>query len=144
MHKQPELSTFGFLSGKISWDWQGKFATSPNDKPLPIPLHEIWPGVSAPFCVGPWTKSQGRRTMDRPPYHKAPRLGPRAFSIRVVDSFGGNFVWPYISTHAPIYQYKPCRCYRWVVLIIERIDSGCASNVLGVLIRLTARFRPMR
>ena len=25
------------------------------------------------------------------PNFKAPRLGPRAFSIRVVDSFGGNF-----------------------------------------------------
>ena len=28
-----------------------------------------------------------------PPYHKAPRLGPRAFSGSVVDSLGGNFVW---------------------------------------------------
>ena len=27
----------------------------------------------------------------RTPNFKAPRLGPRAFSIRVVDSFGGNF-----------------------------------------------------
>ena len=31
--------------------------------------------------------------MDRPPYPRAPRLGPRAFSISVVNSFGGNFVW---------------------------------------------------
>ena len=30
---------------------------------------------------------------DRPPLSRAPRLGPRAFSISVVNSFGGNFVW---------------------------------------------------
>ena len=28
-----------------------------------------------------------------PPYRRAPRLGPRPFSVRVVNSFGGNFVW---------------------------------------------------
>ena len=28
-----------------------------------------------------------------PPHPKAPRLGPRAFSISLVDSFGDNFVW---------------------------------------------------
>ena len=27
------------------------------------------------------------------PDPRAPRLGPRAFSISVVDSFGGGFVW---------------------------------------------------
>jgi hypothetical protein len=35
-------------------------------------------------------------------YHGAPRLGQRAFSVGVVNSLGGNFVWMYISTHAPI------------------------------------------
>ena len=33
------------------------------------------------------------------PNHRALRLGPRAFSISLVNSFGGNFVWLYISTH---------------------------------------------
>jgi len=28
-----------------------------------------------------------------PPYRRAPRLGPRALSISVVNSFGGGFVW---------------------------------------------------
>ena len=28
-----------------------------------------------------------------PPYRRAPRLGPRALSISLVNSFGGNFVW---------------------------------------------------
>ena len=32
----------------------------------------------------------------------APRLGPRAFSISVVNSFGGNFVWMVISIHTLI------------------------------------------
>ena len=35
-------------------------------------------------------------------------------------------------------QAKPCRCSRWVASIIERIDLGCASNPMRVLIRLTA------
>ena len=34
--------------------------------------------------AGPWTGA---------PYPRAPRLGPRAFSIGLVNSFGGNFVW---------------------------------------------------
>ena len=42
---------------------------------------------------------------------RAPRLGPRTFSIRVVDSFGGNFVrMPSLFTHQ--FQAKPCRCSR--------------------------------
>ena len=31
-----------------------------------------------------------------------PTPGPRAFSISVVNSFGGNFVWLYIFIHATI------------------------------------------
>jgi hypothetical protein len=37
-----------------------------------------------------------------PPNPRAPRLGPRAFSISLVNSFGGNFVGLYISIHASI------------------------------------------
>ena len=44
-------------------------------------------------AAGPWTGA---------PNHKAPRLGPRAFSISLENSFGGNFVWLYISIHASI------------------------------------------
>ena len=36
------------------------------------------------------------------PCSRAPRLGPRAFSISVVNSFGDNFVWMYISIDALI------------------------------------------
>ena len=35
-------------------------------------------------------------------------------------------------------QAKPCRCSRQVTSIIERIDLGCASNPMRVLICLTA------
>ena len=45
-------------------------------------------GVTVPNAF-----SRVTRTRTGPPYHTAPRLGPRAFSISVVDSFGGNFVW---------------------------------------------------
>ena len=31
-----------------------------------------------------------------PPCSRAPRLGPRPFSISVVNSFWGNFVWMHL------------------------------------------------
>jgi hypothetical protein len=37
-----------------------------------------------------------------PPYRRAPRLGPGPFSTSLTNSFGGNFVWMYISIHATI------------------------------------------
>ena len=33
----------------------------PNDKTLPIPLHETWPGVPQPPCRSPWTGNQEPR-----------------------------------------------------------------------------------
>ena len=36
------------------------------------------------------------------------------------------------------FQAKPCRCSRQVAAIIERIDLGCVSNPMLVLICLTA------
>ncbi len=43
---------------------------------------------------------------------------------------------PSLLTHQ--FQAKPCRCSRRVASIIERIDLGCASNLMRVLISLTA------
>ena len=43
---------------------------------------------------------------------------------------------PSLFTHQ--FQAKPCRCSRRVASIIERIDLGYASNVIHVLISLTA------
>ena len=45
-------------------------------------------GVTVPNA---FSRATGTRT--GPPYHKAPRLRPRAFSISLVNSFGGSFVW---------------------------------------------------
>ena len=71
------------------------------------------------------------------PGSRAVRLGPRPFSISVVNSFGGNFVrMPSLFPHQ--FQAEPCRCSLRVSSIIERIDLGCASNPMGVLIYLTA------
>ena len=36
------------------------------------------------------------------------------------------------------FQVEPCHCSRRVASIIERIDLGCASNMMRVLISLTA------
>ena len=41
---------------------------------------------------------------------------------------------PSLPTHQ--FQAEPCRCFRRVASIIERIDLGCASNPMRVLIRL--------
>jgi len=37
--------------------------------------------------------------------------------------------------------YEPCHCSRGVASIIERIDLGFASNLMRVLISLTASIR---
>ena len=42
---------------------------------------------------------------------------------------------PPLFTHQ--FQAEPCRCSRRVASIIERIDLGCASNRIRVLIYLT-------
>ena len=44
----------------------------------------------------------------------------------------------------PQFQAEPRRCSRCVAPIIERIDSGCASNPMRVLIRLTAPYNLFR
>jgi hypothetical protein len=102
--------------------------------------------------LGPWSVDQlqgvtwpnpysrAARPWTGPPYHKAPRLGPRAFSISVVNSLGGKFCLVTASLLSHQVHAKPCNCSRRVAPIIERIDSGCASNPMQVLIRLTAPF----
>ena len=52
--------------------------------------HQIKTELIRGYCAQPMQLS--RKTMDRVPYHKAPRLGPRAFSISLTNSFGGNFI----------------------------------------------------
>jgi len=49
---------------------------------------------------------------------------------------------PSLLTHQ--FQAKPCRCSRRVASIIERIDLGGASNVMRVLIKLTAATAPLK
>ena len=39
------------------------------------------------------------------------------------------------------FQAEPCRCSPWVALIIERIDLGCASDLMRVRVGLTAAMR---
>jgi len=46
---------------------------------------------------------------------------------------------PSLFTHQ--FQAEPYRCSRCVASIIERIDLGCASNLMRVLISLTAAFQ---
>ena len=72
-----------------------------------------------------------------PPYRRAPRLGPRPFTISDVNSFRGSFVWT-ASLITYQYQAKPCHCSCRVAPIIERIDLGYPANPTRVLICLTA------
>jgi len=43
---------------------------------------------------------------------------------------------PFLFTHQ--FQAKPCHCSRRVASINERIDLGCASNLMRVRVGLTA------
>ena len=45
------------------------------------------------------------------------------------------------SLLTPRFQAEPYRCSRRVASIIERIDLGCASNLMGVRVGLTAAIR---
>ena len=67
----------------------------------------------------------------------ASRLGPQGFSVGVLDSLKHGFVGTRTSIQVQ-FQAKPCRCSSRVASIIERIDLSCASNLLRVLISLTA------
>ena len=65
---------------------QGSFATSPYHKTLPIQAHETWPGVTAPFCVGPWTGSQGPWATDHGTCTYVPAFSV-AWAQLVLDGF---------------------------------------------------------
>ena len=42
-----------------------------------------------------YSLAEGRQIAPNP---RAPRLGPRAFNISIVNSFGGNFVWMHLDS----------------------------------------------
>ena len=75
------------------------------------------------------------RTTDR--RSRTVRLVPQAFIISPINSFEGNFV-----RTPPLlrYQFQAAACWysRWLASITERIDLGCTSNLMRVLIFLTA------
>ena len=48
-----------------------------------------------------------------------------------------------IPTQAHQFQAEPYRCSCRVASIIERIDLGCGSNLMGVLINLAALYSPL-
>jgi len=63
--------------------------------------------------------------------------------LKAQQGLGVGFWWlwgaagtPSLFTHQ--IQANPCHCSRWVASIIERIELGCASNPMRVLICLTA------
>jgi hypothetical protein len=82
----------------------------------------------------------GRRNFEKPILFKTARFyavyGSGGFSVGVSKSFRVGFIGPTSLTHQ--FQAKPCGCSRRVASIIERIDLGCASNPMRVLISLTA------
>ena len=46
---------------KTNWDGPGGYIASLDDKKFPILLHETWPGVPSPYCLGPRTGNQEPR-----------------------------------------------------------------------------------
>jgi hypothetical protein len=63
----------------------------------------------------------------------ASRLGPQGFSVGVLDSLDHGFVGTRTSIQVQ-FQAKPCRCSSRVLSIIGRIDLGCGSKLMLVLI----------
>jgi hypothetical protein len=64
-------------------------------------------------------------------------------SLKALHRLGEGLGWlcggrgtPSLFTHQ--FQAKPCRRSRGVASIIERIDLGCASNLMRVLTNVTA------
>ena len=53
-------------------------------------IHQIKTELIRGYCTQPLRFSCNQRQW--PPYPRAPRLGPRPFSISLVNLFGGNFV----------------------------------------------------
>ena len=85
---------------------------------------------------------------------RLPRLSPtrplgHSGSLKVQQEPGVGLAWlcgsagtPSLLTHQ--FQAKPCRGSRRGASIIERIDLGCASNLMRVLISLTVPPRSLQ
>jgi len=63
-------------------------------------------------------------------------------SFKAPHRLGVGWGYPWKAAGAPLlltrqFQAQSNRRFCWVAPIIERIDSGCASNPMRVLIRLT-------
>ena len=55
---------------------------------------------------------------DRPtPNPRAPRLGPRAFGISIVNSFGGNFVWMHLDSRTNFKLNRDAALAEWRQLL---------------------------
>ena len=65
-----------------------------------------------------------------------PRLGQRAFSVGVVNSLGGNFVRQRHLYSRINFKFNRAAALAEWVPFVERIDLGCASNLMRVLICL--------
>ena len=55
--------------------------------------------------------------MDRAPYPRAPRLGPRAFSVGGVVSFEGNFVWRHLYSRTNFKLNRTAALAEWCQLL---------------------------
>jgi hypothetical protein len=60
--------------------------------------------------------------MDRtPPHFRAPRLGPRAFSIRVVNSLSWSFVCRHLYSRTNFKLNRAAALAEWRLLLSARI-----------------------
>ena len=86
--------------------------------------------------LSPIQTEETRQAHPGPPYPRAPRLGPRPYSISLVNSFGGNFVqgpMPWIIHPAawhPAQRTKVRGCLIQSSTVRLRI-TGTASRTLG-------------
>ena len=89
-----------------------------------------------------WLCQQSRSgipSVTKPAISPLAHFGPLKALHRLGEGLGwlcGGRGTPSLFTHQ--FQAKPCRRSRGVAAIIERIDLGCASNLMRVLTNVTA------
>jgi hypothetical protein len=67
--------------------------------------------------LSPIQTDETRQAHPGPPYPRAPRLGPRAFSVGSVDSFGDNFVGHHLYSRTNFKLNRAAALAEWRQLL---------------------------
>ena len=108
-HRRPIISVAAAQLGLVSFARSA--VRGPTAEGLLYPIHSVEP-------ESPWTG---------PFYFRAPRLGPRAFSVGVVNSLRGSFVWVAQLKKQTLLSPSTYGCFADKVAV----RCGCANGRFG-------------